>query len=129
MSIEAYFNQIKADVDRYIGTRFVLDANINFDNRPGQQGYVNGVIQFGDGSVLYFKEYLDAFKGTVDKLMYSYHYHGADNRLRFRYDNALHKPSLPFLEHKHLPDQIVEAPAPTLAEVLAEICRHSGLVG
>ena len=48
------------------------------------------------------------------------------NQLIFRYDNAVHRPSLPFLEHKHLPDQILEIPAPPLANVLAEIFTTHG---
>lgn len=46
----------------------------------------------------------------------------------FRYDNALHKPALSFLEHKHLPNQIIEAPAKMLAEVLAEIFTIRGWI-
>ncbi len=41
--------------------------------------------------------------------------------LIFRYDNAAHKPALPFREHKHLPQQILPAPTPALTDVLTEI--------
>ena len=50
------------------------------------------------------------------------------NQLIFRYDNALHKPALPSVAHKHLPTQIIAAPAPTLDEVLAEIATTRGWV-
>jgi len=119
--IQAYFNQIKAIVDQYAVTRFVLDANVSFETRPGEQGYLTGSITFVDSSVLHFREFLDAVKETVDKLMYTYHYQDESNQLIFRYDNARHRPPLRSLEHKHISDQIVETPAPTLDDVLAEI--------
>ena len=115
--IQAYFDQIKAIVDEYAGTSFVLDVNVGFEVRPGGQGYLSGSITFVDGSVLYFREFLDAVKGIVDKLMYTYHYQDVGNQLIFRYDNARHRPPLRSLEHKHTPEQIIEIPAPTLEDV------------
>jgi len=56
MFLQTYFNRIKAEIDRYAATRFVLDVKINFDSRPGDQGYVSGAIHLVDGSVLHFKE-------------------------------------------------------------------------
>jgi hypothetical protein len=119
--IQAYFDQIKAVVDQYAVTRFVLDANVSFETRPGEQGYLTGSITFVDGSVLHFREFLDAVKETVDKLMYTYHYQDESNQLIFRYDNARHRPPPRSLEHKHISDHIVETPAPTLDDVLTEI--------
>ena len=58
--------------------------------------------------------------------MYVYHYQYSENQFIFRYDNALHKPKLPFLEHKHLPEQIIEASAPTPANVFEEIFTNKG---
>lgn len=124
--IQAYFDQIKALVDRYAVTRFVLDAKASFETRPGEQGYLTGSITFEDGSVLYFREFLDSTRGTVEKLMYTYHYQDATDQLIFRYDNARHRPPLPSLEHKHTPGQVIEAPAPTLEEVLTEIVATRG---
>jgi len=126
--IQTYFAQVKAIIDQYAVTSFVLDTEVSFETRPGEQGYLTGSITFVDGSVLYFREYLDAFKGTVDKLMYTYHYQDASNQLIFRYDNARHRPPLRSLEHKHTPEQVVEAPAPALEDVLAEIVVARGWV-
>ena len=126
--IQAYFNQIKAIVDQYAITRFVLDANVSFEMRPGEQGHLTGSITFVDGSVLYFREFLDAVRETVDKMMYTYHYQDAGNQLIFRYDNARHRPPLRSLEHKHTPGQVVETSAPTLDDVLAEIAVAQGWV-
>lgn len=58
--------------------------------------------------------------------MYRYHYQGPRNQLIFRYDNARHRPLLPVLEHKHVPEQVIEAAAPTLEDVLAEIATMKG---
>lgn len=126
MFLQTYFNHIKAEIDRYAATRFVLEVEINFDSRPGDQGYLNGTIQFVDGSVLHFKEYVDALNQNVDKLTYSYHFQDTGNQLIFRYDNAAHKPRLSFVDHKHLAQQIISAPAPLLENVLAEIFVLNG---
>ena len=126
--IQAYFNQVKAIVDQYAATRFVLDANVSFEMRPGEQGYLTGSIIFADGSALYFREFLDAVRDAVDKLMYTYHYQNAGRQLIFRYDNARHRPPLSSLEHKHTPGRVIGTPAPTLEDVLAEIVRAKGWV-
>jgi hypothetical protein len=119
--IQAYFSQLQAIVDQYAATNFVVETRVNIETRPGDQGYLTGTITFIDNSTLHFSEFLDQIGNVVDKLMYSYHYQDAENQLIFRYDNALHKPSLSSREHKHLPQQSVEATAPTLDDVLAEI--------
>jgi hypothetical protein len=126
--IQNYFDRVKASIDQYATTAFVLDANVSFETRPGEQGYLAGSLTFVDGSVLHFAEFLDAFQRTVDKLMYTYHYQDANDQLIFRYDNARHRPLLHSLEHKHSPGQVVETPAPTLDDVLAEITLSQGWV-
>ncbi|MFN3762533.1 MAG: DUF6516 family protein, partial [Anaerolineae bacterium] len=56
-----------------------------------------------------------------------YHYQDAHHRLVFRYDNARYR-SQSTTEHKHTPDQVVEAPVPTLETVLLEITIIKGWV-
>jgi hypothetical protein len=127
--IPAYFAQIKALIDRYASTSFVLDSTVNFDIRPGQQGYLSGSVSFVDSSRLYFREYLDVGTDGIDKLTYSYHYQNASNQLVFRYDNAQHKPILSFREHKHnSTNNIIEAEAPTIDAVLIEIAMQKGWI-
>lgn len=99
---------------------------MTYQTRPGEQGYVAGSFTFVDGSVLHFKEFLDADRGVVDKLAYSYHYQDGGHQLRFRYDNARHRPPLRTLEHKHIGGRVVEASAPALDDVLVEIARIKG---
>ena len=125
--IQVYFNQIKALLDRYARAPFVLEAAVTFDVRPGEQGYLTGFLTFSDGSVLYFREFLDSTGEDMDKVAYVYHYQDADHRLIFRYDNARHR-SQRAREHKHVADQAVDAPAPTLEAVLVEITLIRGWV-
>jgi hypothetical protein len=45
--------------------------------------------------------------------------------LIFRYDNAKHRPLLPFENHKHLDsDEIVQSDTPQFGQVLGEIMDH-----
>lgn len=53
--------------------------------------------------------------------MYSFHYQDAQATLRFRYDNAKHKPALGFQDHKHTPEETLASPIPDLQDVLDEI--------
>ncbi|MCB0192339.1 MAG: hypothetical protein KDJ65_10385 [Anaerolineae bacterium] len=119
--IPIYFDQVKAVIDKYAATGFVLETNVNFERRPGDQGFLNGVISFVEGSQLHFSEFLDQVGENVEKLMYTYHYQDSNKSLIFRYDNARHKPALPSPEHKHLPNQIIITSAPDLDDVLTEI--------
>jgi hypothetical protein len=126
--IQTYFTQFQAVVDQYAATNFVVETNVNYETRPGDQGYLAGTITFIDSSTLHFSEYLDQAGEVVDKLMYTYHYQDANNHLVFRYDNARHKPPLASSEHKHLPNQIIEAPAPAFDDVMVEIVTIKGWV-
>jgi hypothetical protein len=126
--IQTYFTQIKRLIEQYAATSFVLEATMHVEMRPGDQGYLTDTLVFADDSKLHFSEYLDQTGEVVDKLMYTYHYQDTGNELIFRYDNALHKPALSSVTHKHLPAQIIATPAPALDEVLAEIAATRGWV-
>ncbi len=126
--IQTYFDQIKAVLDAYAATHTVLHSQITFETRPGEQGYLHGSITFQDGSILYFREYLDVVGTVVHREMYSYQYQDAANQLRFRYDNATHRPPLDAREHKHTADHIITGVAPTLPKTLAEIVSSNGWI-
>ncbi len=70
MRIKHYFDEIKLLIDRFEATHFMLNTLLHFDMRPADQGYINGSISFVNGSILYFKEFLDADDENIDKLMY-----------------------------------------------------------
>jgi hypothetical protein len=92
------------------------------DQRSAVRGLMAGMLQFGNGSELHFREYIDMTQAEP-KIMYAYHYQDADHNLIFRFDNAAHKPALPQPEHKHTPLGIEASLVPTLAEVLDQILR------
>jgi hypothetical protein len=119
--IQTYFTQVKRIIDQYAATSCVLEAQIHFDMRSGDQCYLTGTLIFVDDSKLHFSECLDQTGEVVDKRMYTYPYQDTGNQLIFRYDNAPRKPSLTSVRHKHLPAQTTEVPPPILDEVLAEI--------
>ena len=68
--IQTYFTQIKRIIEQYATTSFVLEAQMHFDMRPGDQGYLTGTLIFVDDSKLHFSEYLDQAGEAVDKLMW-----------------------------------------------------------
>jgi len=125
--IQSYYDQVTRLLESYATTRVVLHTGLNMETRPGGQGYLSGAITFQDGSVLFLREYLSVAGTTVQREMYSYHYQDGTQQLRFRYDNALHRPKLGTREHKHTPEQIIEGVAPSLAEVLHEIVALLGI--
>ena len=92
------------------------------DQRSAVRGLIAGILQFGDGSELHFREYIDMTQAEP-KIMYAYHYQDTNHNLIFRYYNATHKPALPQPEHKHTPLGIETSPVPTLAAILDQILR------
>lgn len=77
-------------------------------------------MRFDNGSELHFREYVDTTQ-SQPRLMYAYHFQDGDKQLRFRYDNAAHRPALSQAEHKHTANGVDLTPAPTLQQVLDEI--------
>ena len=105
------------------GQARIIDWQI--DQRSTQRGYITGILIFEDGSELHFREFIDTTR-SVPRIMYAYHYQDAEKVLLFRYDNALHRPTLPQQEHKHTPDGIDVGSMPALVEVLDEIMSALG---
>lgn len=122
MQIERYFQQIRDAIARCL---CVQDADIDYDRRDKSTGFIRGDITFRDGSILHVREFTSVLAG-VNRLMYSYQYMSAAKTLIFRYDNADHHqhlklPTQPHHKHEGGETNIVASPAPTLAEILAEI--------
>ena len=124
MEIEEYFAQIKAVVDQYAAATFVVSANVAFETRPGDQGFLAGKVRFVDSSELHFREYLDVTAQAIEKVMYSYHFQDTTGILIFRYDNAAHKPTLAISSHRHDPSGVKLAETPRLEQVLAEVAER-----
>ena len=122
MSVEDYFELLR-------GAIAVCLAVQSFDIRPSKRSdyevLINGEITFVNGSILYFREFVDV-QTEVDRDMYSYQYMSASKELIFRYDNTEHHkklnlPNYPHHKHDGSQDNIISSNAPTLADVLQEI--------
>ncbi len=127
MRIDRYFDAIKAVIDRFRAAPFIIESNVKFEARPGDQGYLTGSILFIDGSFFNFSEFIDIEGETLEKVSYSYHYQNHRHQMIFRYDNANHKPVLVSPEHKHTPEGVVAAEAPALEDVFMEIMAYGGI--
>ena len=111
-------------INDYSGTNLIVGSQLITDYRTEKIGIVEGRLIFIDHSELHFIEYVDV-RYRVQKVMYSYHYQRKHGGLIFRYDNAKHRPRLPFENHKHLDsDEIVQSDAPQFGQVLEEIMDH-----
>jgi hypothetical protein len=65
----------------------------------------------------------------VIQAYFAHHYQDAADNLLIRYDNAPHKPALPFQHHKHIGHtEVVQVSEPTLADVLNEIVQRQGWI-
>lgn len=85
---------------------------------------MSGSLEFVDGTRLEFTEYID-LRFRPERMNYVFHCQDIDSNLVFRYDNAAHKPVLPFACHKHTADgYVIAADPPELSTVLDEIMER-----
>ena len=97
-------------------------VSIQMDQRSSLRGLIAALLQFTDASELHFREYVDSTQ-PEPRLMYAYHYQDPNEDLVFRYDNAVHRPSLQRAEHRHTPAGVEGSRAPTLAQIVDEILK------
>jgi hypothetical protein len=122
MLLHEYVTDIQNILADYTQTGLLVSSDVMTDIRTEKIGLLKGILVFLDGSTLFFKEYLD-LRYRLDKKMYAYHYQDEQAQLRFRYDNAAHKPALQFQDHKHTPQDIIPSTIPNLQDVLDEIVK------
>ncbi|WP_069790336.1 toxin-antitoxin system TumE family protein [Cyanobacterium sp. IPPAS B-1200] len=120
MLLSDYPFNLQVVIHKYVTEGIILSSNVSVDARSIYLGYIQGKLDFINGFILFFKEYID-LQISVDKLAYSFHYQDLENNLIFRYDNAKHKPDLGFIEHKHIKNEIISSQVPSLEEVILEI--------
>lgn len=120
MLISEYLNGLTKTISEYTRTGLILSSELTTDYRTSKIGYIKGALSFPDDSKLFFKEYIDLRYGIVRET-YSYHYQNGQGELLFRYDNANHRPSLGFIDHKHTDQTIIPSDIPQLSNVLEEI--------
>jgi len=119
------YQAILADIiSHYNRTDLIVSAELATDARTPKIGKIFGSLTFADGARLFFTEYVDVRYRLV-KLSYVYHCQAGDGSLIFRYDNAVHRPKLPYGCHKHLhTGEVIEAEPPELAAVIEEIMER-----
>ncbi len=123
MFLSEYLSDLTKTIDEYAKTSIILSSKVESDFRTERIGFIKGKIIFIDDSKLFFTEYLD-LRYKFEKLTYSFHYQDKKANLIFRYDNAAHKPSQEFAEHKHTGDMVVQSDVPELKYVLEEIIKE-----
>jgi hypothetical protein len=124
MLLSEYQARLAETIGSYAQTDLIIASELTVDARTPKLGVIKGVLVFADGVRLLFTEYVDT-RYCLEKLTYSYHCQDPDARLLFRYDNAAHKPALPYACHKLLPSgDIIEAPVPDLSSVLDELMER-----
>jgi hypothetical protein len=117
-----YVQHITNLLNHAVATGEAVLNTLQMDQRSAVRGLIVGIVQFGDGAELHFREYVDVTQAEP-KIMYAYHYQDVEHNLIFRYDNAAHRPALPQLEHRHTRLGVEASHVPTLAEVLDQILK------
>ena len=121
MLIGDYFDEISRLVHEYQTAGFLLSCDVLTDARSDDLGYLRATLTFSDRSELHIREYVRVGNDRVERLALAYHYQDAAGILRFRYDNARHRPAVVSTVHKHVGQDLVPAEGVTLADVLREI--------
>ena len=120
MLFNTYQTNIITIIQKYMNDEWILSFNFSVDSRSDYVGFIQGNLEFSQGSRLFFKEYID-LQESIEKLSYSFHYQDYENNLIFRYDNAKHKPDLGYTNHKHIKNKIIESETPNIEQVILEI--------
>lgn len=124
MLIEDYFQQIREVIEV---CRLVQSFNLIPEKRGESEGFIRGLINLTDGSILYLREFVNV-EMTINCEMYSYQYMNAAKSLIFRYDNVEHHkklnlPNYPHHKHDGSEDNVISSNAPMLADIFNEIAR------
>ena len=123
MLIEKYFTEIET---RIADSIYVQKSKLIIDKRSSYIGFIDGEIDFIDGSKLYFIEFVET-KEVVNLYKYSYHYQNKKGEMIFRYDMAPHHKELSsFPHHKHIMEEggllkTLESRISRFSDVLDEI--------
>ncbi len=120
-----YTQSLEDTLNKVVATGEAVLITLQVDQRSAARGFIAGSLQFHEGSVLHFREFVDTSQAEP-RIMYAYHYQDANHNLIFRYDNAAHRPGLSQPEHKHTQSGVDVSPVPTLLEVLDQIFKHTG---
>lgn len=123
MLLNNYQANILGIIQKYVDEGWILSFSFSVDTRSNYIGFIQGKLEFEEGSSLFFKEYVD-LQEFIEKVSYSFHYQDRENNLIFRYDNAKHKPDLGYTDHKHIKNQVISSQIPDIEQVILEIISN-----
>jgi len=119
MTISEYLTSFRHDLERLDTYGFAESIIFHEELRAGKQAIVKAEIVLVDGSCLIIREYIGSKYG-LEKLSYA-QYQDHNENLIFRYDNAAHKPTLGYTNHKHSSGNIEMADPPAIPALVDEI--------
>ena len=121
MNITDYTAHIESLIDSF---PIITSSTVNIDRKSEDIAFISGQIDFVDGSVMDFKEFIENTETGLEKYKYGYNYR-IESEVIFRYDNAPDPRARglkTFPHHKHTKDgKIIESGHKTLSDVLEEI--------
>lgn len=96
MLIGDYFAEISRLVHDHETAGFIQSSDFLTEARSDDLGYLRATFIFSDYSELHVREYVRVRGDRIERLSFAYHYQSRSGDLRFRYDNAAHRPPAPF---------------------------------
>lgn len=121
MNINEYLARIEQLIPSF---PTVSSYTVTIDRKTEDIAFLSGGIEFRDGSMLDFKEFIEDTESGIEKYMYAYNYR-VQSSVLFRYDNTPDPRARglkSFPHHKHLSSGVIaEAQEPSLENVLKEI--------
>jgi len=123
LSINDYIINLETSINSF---PIVASYNLNIDRKTADIAFISGQIEFRDGSILDFKEFIESSENKIEKFKYGYNFRRGPD-IFFRYNNAPDpnaKVVKTFPHHKHLHNgKIVESSLIEIKEILEEIER------
>lgn len=95
MLIGDYFAEISRLVHDHETAGFIRSSDVLTEARSDDLGYLRATLTFSDHSELHVREYVRVRGDRIERLAFAYHYQSRSGDLRFRYDNAVHRPAAP----------------------------------
>lgn len=129
MNINEYIAQLESLIN---SSTIVSSYNLTIDRKTADIAFVSGKIDFRNGTILNFKEFIEESEGSIEKYKYAYNYRKESDSI-FRYDNA-HDPRArrlkSFPHHKHLQDgSIIESAEIGITDIFNETEKNYSLQG
>jgi len=121
LNINEYISKLEALIN---SSSIIASYNLNIDKKSSEIAFISGKIEFRNGTILNFKEFIESTDKGIEKYKYAYNYREGSNSI-FRYDNAPDpraRENKTFPHHKHIKEgSIVESEQIELSDVLNEI--------